>query len=72
MHDSDDTTPGLLDRLIRAYHRVISRPDRPAVPPPPDPLDYEPDMSPPTPGEQARAEAAAREAMRRIRGDSRP
>jgi hypothetical protein len=72
MLDRDDTDPGLLDRLIRAYHRVIGRPDRPAVPPPPDPRDYEPDMGPPTPGEQARAEAAAREAMRRLRRESKP
>lgn len=70
MLDSDDKSPGLLDRLIRAYHRVIGRPDRPAIPPPPDPQDYEPDMGPATPEERARAKAAAAEVMRRLRKDS--
>jgi hypothetical protein len=69
MLDRDDTDPGLLDRLIRAYHLVIGRPDRPAVPPPPDPRDYEPDMGPATPEERARSEAAAAEVMRRLGRD---
>jgi hypothetical protein len=60
---------GLLDRLIEAYQALTGRPDRPVVPPPPDPAEYEPDMSPPTPEERERAEAAAREAMRRLRED---
>jgi hypothetical protein len=68
--DSDGKPrPGLLDRLIRAYQSVIGRPDRPTIPPPPDPAEYAADTSPPTPEERARAEAAAREAMRRLRED---
>lgn len=58
---------GLLDRLIQAYQSLTGRPDRPAVPPPPDPAEYVPDMSPATSEERERAEAAAREAMRRLR-----
>ena len=61
--------PGLLDRLIHAYQTLTRRADRPVVPPPPDPAEYEPDTSPATPEERARAEAAAREAMRRLRED---
>ena len=34
-----------------------------------DPADYEPDLSPATPEERRRAEAAAREAMRRLHAD---
>jgi hypothetical protein len=60
---------GLLDRLIHAYQALTGRPDHLAVPPPPDPAEYEPDMSPATPEERARAEAATREAMRRLRED---
>jgi len=68
MHDDTrKPRPGLLDRLISVYRAVIGRSDRPQVPPPPDPAAYEPDMSPPTPEERARAEEAAREAMRRLR-----
>lgn len=70
MHDdARKSHPGLLDRLIRAYQALLGRSDRPEIPPPPDPVEFEPDMSPPTPEEQARAEAAAREAMRRLRSD---
>ena len=58
---------GLLDRLIRAYQALVGRPDRPEIPPPPDPAEYVPDMSPATSEERERAEAAAREAMRRLR-----
>jgi hypothetical protein len=61
--------PSLLDRLIQAYRSMLGQPDRPVVPPPPDPAEYIPDTSPPTPDERARAEAAAREAMRRLRED---
>jgi hypothetical protein len=68
MRDADDLPSGLLDRLIRAYLRMRGRPDRPALPPPPDLDSYVPDPSPPTAEEQAQAEAAAREAMRRLRG----
>lgn len=64
---TDDARPGWLDRLIQAYQSVTGRPGRPEIPPPPDPAEYVPDMSPPTPEEEARAEAAAREAMRRLR-----
>lgn len=56
-----------LDRLIRAYYRMLGRPGRADIPPPPDPETYVPDMSPPSPEEQARAEAAAREAIRKLR-----
>jgi hypothetical protein len=68
MRDADDLPPGLLDRLIRAYLRMRGRPDRPTLPPPPDLDSYVPDPSPPTAEEQVEAEAAAREAMRRLRG----
>jgi hypothetical protein len=68
MRDADDLPSGLLDRLIRAYLRMRGRPDRPALPPPPDLDSYVPDPSPPTAEERAQAEAAAREAMRRLRG----
>jgi hypothetical protein len=68
MRDADDLPPGLLDRLIRAYLRLRGRPDRPELPPPPDLDGYVPDPSPPTAEEQAQAEAAARKAMRRLRG----
>jgi hypothetical protein len=61
---------GLLDRLIRAYQALTGRPDRPDIPPPPNPADYVPDMSPATPEERRRAEAAAREAMRRLRAEA--
>ena len=65
--DTGNPRPGLLDRLILAYQALTSRPDRLDIPPPPDPADYEPDLSPATPEERRRAEAAAREAMRRLR-----
>ncbi|WP_331129281.1 hypothetical protein [Longimicrobium sp.] len=68
MRDGDDLPPRLLDRLIRAYLRMRGRPDRPELPPPPD-LDAPVDTSPATPVERAAAEAAAREAMRRLRQD---
>jgi hypothetical protein len=67
--DTGNPRSGLLDRLIRAYQALTGRADRPDIPPPPDPAEYEPDMSPATPEERARAEAAAREAMRRLRAD---
>ena len=66
MRDGDDLPPRLLDRLIRAYLRMRARPDRPEVPPPPN-LEEPVDTSPTTPEERAAAEAAAREAMRRLR-----
>ncbi|HYH80567.1 MAG TPA: hypothetical protein VEX86_12245 [Longimicrobium sp.] len=65
--DAEKPPPGLLDRLIRAYQSVLGRPDRPVIPPPPDPAEYAADVSPPTPEERVRAEAAARETMRRLR-----
>ena len=67
--DTGNPRPGLLDRLIRAYQALTGRPDRPDIPPPPDPADYEPDLGPATPEERKRAEAAAREAMRRLHAD---
>ena len=70
MRDGDDLPPRLLDRLIRAYLRMRGRPDRPDLPPLPD-LDEPVDNSPATPEERAAAEAAAREAMRRLHDRSR-
>jgi hypothetical protein len=70
MRDPDERPLGPLDRLIRAYYRMLGRPDRPEIPTPPDPETYTPDMSPATPEEQALAEKAAKEAMRRLRPDS--
>jgi hypothetical protein len=71
MRDAENNeNGGIIDWVIRAYHRVIGRPDRPTLPPPPDPRDYEVDSSPPTPEEQAVAEQAAKEVMRRLRPDS--
>jgi hypothetical protein len=67
MPEPADRHAGPLDRLISAYHRVLGRAGREAIPPPPDPATYVPDMSPPTPDEQARAAAAAREAIRQLR-----
>jgi hypothetical protein len=67
--DAGKPRPGLLDLLIRVYQALTGRPDHPEIPPPPDPAEYERDMSPATPEERARAEAAAREAMRRLRSD---
>lgn len=69
MRDGDDLPPRLLDRLIRAYLRMRGRPDRPKLPPPPA-LDEPVDNSPATLEERAAAEAAAREAMRRLRQKS--
>jgi hypothetical protein len=59
VHDADDLSPGLLNRLVRAYLRVPGRPDRPAVPHPANPC------APPADG-RAVQEGAAREAMRRL------
>jgi hypothetical protein len=70
MRDADDLPTGLLDRLISAYLRMRGRPDRPELPLPPDVDSYVPDPSPPTAEERAAAEAAAREAMRRLRDRS--
>lgn len=70
MPDRDDTPTGPLDRLISAYHRILGQQDRPEIPVPPDPETYVPDMSPPTPEEQAQAETAAREVMRRLKEES--
>lgn len=70
MRDPDERPLGPLDRLIRAYHRMLGRPDRPAIPSPPDPEAYVTDMTPATPEERARAEVAAREAMRRLKESS--
>ncbi|CAA9370403.1 MAG: hypothetical protein AVDCRST_MAG68-5696 [uncultured Gemmatimonadetes bacterium] len=67
MHEGDDIPTGLLDRLIRAYRRVLRRPDRPTVPPPPDLEPFVVDTLPTTEQEQATAEAAAREVVRRLR-----
>lgn len=66
---TDPSHTSWLDRLIQAYQSVTGRPGRPKIPPPPDPAEYVPDMSAPTPEEEARAKAAAREAMRRLRED---
>ena len=67
----DEISPrsGLLERLMRAYHSLLSRTDRPDLPATPSPDDYVPDLSPATPEERARAEVAAREAMRRLRSE---
>ncbi len=67
MRQGDDITAGLLDRLIRAYRRVLRRPGRPTVPPPPDLEPFVVDTLPVTEQEQATAEAAAREVVRRLR-----
>ena len=67
MRDPADRHAGPIDRLIDAYRRVLGSADGEPIPPPPDPASYVPDMSPPTPDEQARAAAAARETMRRLR-----
>lgn len=63
---ADDLPPGLLDRLVRAYLRMLGRPDRPKVPSEAEVDGIELDHSPPTPEERAAAEAAAREVMRRL------
>ncbi len=68
--DADKPRQALLDRLIEAYRAMLRRPDRPVIPPPPDPAEYVPDLSPPTPEERARAEAAARETIRRLNSES--
>jgi hypothetical protein len=70
MRDRDDRHLGPLDQLIRAFHRMLGRQTRPELPAPPDPATYVPDTSPPSPDEQAYAEAAAREVMRRLRRPS--
>lgn len=67
MRDPADRHSGPIDRLIDAYRRALGRTGREAIPPPPEPASYVPDMSPPTPDEQARATAAAKEAVRRLR-----
>lgn len=67
MHEGDDIPAGLLDRLIRAYRRVVRRPDRPSIPVPPDLEPFVKDPLPVTAQEQAAAEAAASEAVRRLR-----
>lgn len=67
MPEPADRHAGPLDRLIDAYRRVLGRGGGKAIPTPPDPASYVPDMSPPTPDEQARAATAAAEAMRRMR-----
>jgi hypothetical protein len=64
---ADDLPPGLLDRLVRAYLRMLGRPDRPKVPSEAELDGIELDPSPPTPEERAAAEAAARAAMQRLR-----
>jgi hypothetical protein len=67
MREGDDIPAGLLDRLIRAYRRVLRRPDRPVVPPPPDPEPFVFDPLPATEQEQVTADAAAGEVVRRLR-----
>ena len=67
MHEGDDIPAGLLDRLIRAYRRVLRRPGRPTVPPPPDLEPFVVDSLLVTEQEQATAEEAAREVLRRLR-----
>ncbi len=57
---NEDLTPGLLDRLLAAYHRMRQRPDRPSVPPVPE-MDVE--DHPPSAEEYAEARAAACKAI---------
>ena len=70
MRENEHHPLGPLDRLIRAYYRLLGRPDRPEIPLPPDPDSFVPDMSPPTAAEQAAAQEAARNAIRRLRDPS--
>jgi len=68
MHPPDDSPRPFLDRLLRAYHRVLRRPDRPPAPPPPHANATRDLLDPPTQAEADIGADAAREALRRLKG----